>query len=85
MAREDRVGAGADLIGVAGIDRFENCPDEFHPRRLNRRTRSVIVLPDDFGPMQRFAAVLTDADIEPDPLRPPLHCRPTCRTDSHQR
>jgi epoxyqueuosine reductase len=36
--------AGADLIGIANIERFDGCPAEFHPHRLNNRTRSVIVI-----------------------------------------
>ena len=36
--------AGADLIGVANVERFDACPDAFHPRRLSKRVRSVIVI-----------------------------------------
>ena len=36
--------AGADLIGIANVERFDGCPPEHHPHRLNQRARSVIVL-----------------------------------------
>lgn len=36
--------AGADLVGVASIDRFEHAPPEMHPRGIFSRTRSVIAL-----------------------------------------
>lgn len=35
---------GADLIGFANIERFADCPPDFHPRNLNRHTRTVIVM-----------------------------------------
>ncbi len=35
---------GADMIGFANIERFEECPPDFHPRSLNRHTRTVIVV-----------------------------------------
>ena len=34
----------ADMVGFANIERFDTCPDEFHPRNLNRRVRTVIVI-----------------------------------------
>jgi epoxyqueuosine reductase len=34
---------GADLFGVASIDRFENAPKGFHPRDIYSKTKSVIV------------------------------------------
>jgi len=36
--------AGADLVGIASIDRFENAPAELHPRSIFSRTQSVIAL-----------------------------------------
>ena len=30
--------AGADMIGFANIERFDNCPAEFHPHRLKEFT-----------------------------------------------
>jgi epoxyqueuosine reductase len=34
---------GADVCGIAGIDRFISAPDGFHPRAVYNNTRSVIV------------------------------------------
>ncbi len=36
--------AGADLVGVAPIDRFDRAPDQVHPRGIFGPTRSVIAL-----------------------------------------
>ena len=36
--------AGADLVGVASIDRFEGVPAEHHPRSIFPETASVVVL-----------------------------------------
>lgn len=36
--------AGADLVGVASIDRFDNAPDHLHPRCIFSKARSVIAL-----------------------------------------
>ena len=36
--------AGADMIGIANIERFDKSPPEFHPRNLNKFARSVIVV-----------------------------------------
>ncbi|MHC4480522.1 MAG: 4Fe-4S binding protein [Planctomycetota bacterium] len=36
--------AGADLVGVASIDRFDNAPAEVHPRSIFSHTQSVIAL-----------------------------------------
>jgi epoxyqueuosine reductase len=36
--------AGADLVGVASIDRFDNAPDDLHPRGIFSKTQSVIAL-----------------------------------------
>ena len=36
--------AGADLVGVASIDRFDNAPKEYHPRGIFSKTNSVIAL-----------------------------------------
>lgn len=40
VARE----AGADLVGIASIDRFEHAPADLHPRTIYSKTRSVIAL-----------------------------------------
>lgn len=36
--------AGADIVGIASIDRFEHAPPEMHPRGIFLRTQSVIVM-----------------------------------------
>jgi epoxyqueuosine reductase len=36
--------SGIDMLGFANIDRFENAPDEFHPRNIYPHTKTVIVL-----------------------------------------
>jgi epoxyqueuosine reductase QueG len=36
--------AGADLVGIASIDRFNDAPPELHPRGIFSKTRSVIAL-----------------------------------------
>ena len=36
--------SGADLVGIASIDRFDNAPPELHPRCIFGKTRSVIAL-----------------------------------------
>lgn len=36
--------AGADLVGIAGIDRFEGVPAAHHPSSIFPETRSVIVI-----------------------------------------
>lgn len=36
--------AGADLVGIASIDRFEQAPPEVHPRSIFSRTESVVVV-----------------------------------------
>ena len=36
--------AGADLVGIASIDRFDNAPEGFHPRGIFSKTQSVIVV-----------------------------------------
>ncbi|MBI3946645.1 MAG: 4Fe-4S binding protein [Armatimonadetes bacterium] len=36
--------AGADLVGIASIDRFDNAPREVHPRSIFSKTESVIAL-----------------------------------------
>ena len=35
---------GADLCGIAPVDRFENAPDGFHPRDVFEGTKSAIAL-----------------------------------------
>ncbi len=37
------LGLGADLCGIAGIDRFSGTPEGFHPRDIYRNCRSVVV------------------------------------------
>jgi epoxyqueuosine reductase len=34
---------GADLFGIAPVDRFDGAPEGFHPRNLYSRAESVIV------------------------------------------
>jgi epoxyqueuosine reductase len=36
--------AGADLVGIASIDRFDNAPDDLHPCGIFSKTESVIAL-----------------------------------------
>ena len=36
--------AGADVVGLASIERFEGLPDEKHPRAIFPETRTVVVL-----------------------------------------
>ena len=36
--------AGADLVGIASIDRYANAPPELHPRGIFRHTQSIIAL-----------------------------------------
>jgi epoxyqueuosine reductase len=36
--------AGADLVGIAPIGRFDNAPDDLHPRTIFGKTQSVIAL-----------------------------------------
>lgn len=36
--------AGADLVGIASIDRFDNAPAEMHPRGIFSKTQSVIAV-----------------------------------------
>jgi epoxyqueuosine reductase len=36
--------AGADLVGIASIDRFDNAPDDLDPRGIFSKTQSVIAL-----------------------------------------
>ena len=37
-------GEGADLVGIAGIDRFAELPPEKHPAAILPEAKSVIVL-----------------------------------------
>lgn len=37
-------GLGADLCGIAGVDRFADAPPGFHPNDVSRDARSVIVV-----------------------------------------
>ena len=36
--------AGADLVGIASIDRFDHAPSDVHPRSIFSKTESVIAL-----------------------------------------
>lgn len=36
--------AGADLVGIASIDRFEHAPADVHPRSIFSHTRSVVAI-----------------------------------------
>ncbi len=42
--KEIALGAGADLVGIAPISRFEHAPFEVHPRSVFSHTRSVIAM-----------------------------------------
>ena len=42
--RTTALDAGADLVGVAPISRFENAPPEFHPRAVFPPTRTVVAI-----------------------------------------
>ncbi|MEI6421656.1 MAG: hypothetical protein WCP55_05515 [Lentisphaerota bacterium] len=35
---------GADMLGFANISRFDNAPDEFHPRNIYPNVKTVVVL-----------------------------------------
>ena len=41
--KELALAAGADLVGVASIDRFDSAPADVHPRSVFSKTQSVIV------------------------------------------
>lgn len=42
--REFGLNNGADMLGFANIDRFDNAPTEFHPRNIYPRVKTVIVM-----------------------------------------
>jgi epoxyqueuosine reductase QueG len=42
--RREAIDAGADLVGIASIDRFDNAPPELHPRSIFSHTQSVIAV-----------------------------------------
>ena len=42
--KETALNAGADLVGVASIDRFEQAPSDVHPRSIFSHTRSAIAI-----------------------------------------
>ncbi|MFW5839325.1 MAG: hypothetical protein ACOCZE_01965 [Planctomycetota bacterium] len=42
--RAAAIEAGADLVGFAPISRFDNAPEEFHPRTIYPPTRTLIAL-----------------------------------------
>ena len=44
QVKECALAAGADLCGIAGVDRFKDAPPETHPNSLFPEARSVIVL-----------------------------------------
>ncbi len=37
-------GVGADLVGIANIERFDKAPPEMHPCTIFPETKSVVVL-----------------------------------------
>ena len=43
-AKQAALSAGADIVGIASIDRFEHAPPELHPRGIFSHTRSVIAM-----------------------------------------
>ena len=42
--KEIAFASGADLFGIASIDRFEKAPDGFHPRDIYPKTETVLAL-----------------------------------------
>ncbi|MHC4789134.1 MAG: hypothetical protein ACYS8K_08050, partial [Planctomycetota bacterium] len=40
--KREALAAGADLVGIASISRFDNAPPELHPRSIFSHTQSVI-------------------------------------------
>lgn len=44
MVKKYASSAGADLVGIAGIDRFEGSPRQMDPRQIMPEVKSVIVL-----------------------------------------
>src|SRR3989339_323264 len=92
MVKDCAVKGGADICGIASIERFKDGPPETHPARaplgkgrqppcimLHMRVAaalaglgepgwSKVFLTPEFGPRQRFDILLTDAELEPDPL-----------------
>lgn len=42
--KETALSAGADLVGIADISRFDTAPDDVHPRGVFSGTRSVIAV-----------------------------------------
>ena len=44
VVRRAAVGAGADLVGVAPISRFENAPPECHPFTIFPQTKSIVAV-----------------------------------------
>ncbi len=43
MIKEIAIEAGADLCGIANVERFQGCPPETHPLSLFPETKSIIV------------------------------------------
>jgi epoxyqueuosine reductase QueG len=44
LVRKAALGAGADLVGVAPVSRFDNAPPQYHPRTIFPQTRSVVAV-----------------------------------------
>ncbi|RKY01623.1 (4Fe-4S)-binding protein, partial [Candidatus Poribacteria bacterium] len=44
MVKEFARSKGADLVGIASIDRFEGAPPQMDPKQIFPRARSVIVI-----------------------------------------
>ncbi|HDZ20835.1 hypothetical protein LCGC14_0366700 [marine sediment metagenome] len=42
--KQTALAGGADIVGIASIERFDHAPPELHPRGIFSHTRSVIVL-----------------------------------------
>jgi len=44
LVRKAALGAGADLVGVAPVSRFDSAPPEYHPRTIFPQTKSVLAV-----------------------------------------
>ncbi|MHC4591227.1 MAG: hypothetical protein ACYS8L_00870 [Planctomycetota bacterium] len=44
QVKEVGLASGADLVGIASIDRFDNASADVHPRSIFTKTQSVIAL-----------------------------------------
>jgi ferredoxin len=44
VVKKTALKAGADLVGIASIDRYDNAPPEVHPRGIFSKTESIVVV-----------------------------------------